>query len=78
MGKADWGPPSKMIETDYGMPDELERPRIADVTRTSMLLYWYTPSPHIFGSSPWKFLIERNGEGLDFDQFPTVTVGKYT
>ena len=74
MGKAEWSPASKVIQTEFGMPDILERPQVSDVTRTSVFLYWFTPNPYIFGSSARKFIIERVGEGLEFSDFPTVTV----
>jgi len=72
MGKAAWGPPSKIVTTEYGMPEEPERPGVADVTRHSAILYWFTPNPFIFGSSPRRFTIERKGEGKDFSDYPTV------
>lgn len=75
MGKADWSLPSKIIETEYGEPDEVERPLIADVTRRSVVLYWFTPNPYIYKASPTKFRIQHSGEGKDWEDCPAKVVG---
>ena len=78
MGLAEWSDPSKIIETEYGEPDQVERPQIADVTRRSVVLYWFTPNPYIYKSSPSKFKIEYSGEGKDWSDFAGTYCGKNT
>ena len=74
MGQAEWSLPSRLIETEYGEPDEAERTFIADVTRKSVVLCWFTPNPYIYKASPTKFKIECNGEGKDWCGFPSKVV----
>ena len=47
MGLGAWGKESKLIRTKFGLPEQSERPCVADVSQFSITLYFFTPNPVI-------------------------------
>lgn len=46
---------------------KLPRPDVCDLTSTSVKLFFFVPNPKIFGAAPTKLVLNKSGEGKDFD-----------
>ena len=74
MGRGPWSLPSKIIDTDYGIPLTLEQMEIISKSKTSIRLYWFVPNPAVFGAGSDVFEIQFAGEGKGFGESPYTTV----
>jgi WD40 repeat protein len=70
MGKGDWSPPSQLVRTNFGLPEKPEKPIVCQVLIDSMIVGWFTASPHTFGSASTSFQIQSCGDGKDFEDTP--------
>jgi len=74
MGRGPWSLPSKIIDTDYGIPLTLEQMEIISKSKTSIRLYWFIPNPAVFGAGSDVFEIQYSGEGKAFGENPYVSM----
>ena len=74
MGSSKWSQPSKLSDTEYGIPLQVERPLICAATLNSLTIFFFVPNPAVFGAASKIFVIEKSGEGYDFGHFPSVRV----
>ncbi|GMI01827.1 hypothetical protein TrST_g10429 [Triparma strigata] len=74
MGKGPWSDPSAQVITEFGVPQKLERPEVADVSTNDILIQWWAPVPSVKGSAIHEFRLELSGYGVEFGQGQTWNV----
>lgn len=74
MGRSDWSSPSPVVKTLFGRPEQPERPVIGRITKTSLHILWFTPNPATYGAASQSFEVQASGDGLGYDQWPTIQV----
>lgn len=72
MGRSDWGPPSPLVKTAFGLPEPVEKPYITRITRTTQCIVWFTPNPSTYGSAATAFDVQYSGNGKDYEGNPTL------
>jgi hypothetical protein len=63
-----------MATTEYGIPEQIERPFVCDIADSSITVYWFTPNPDTFGSACDTFEVQCKGNGEDYEEMPTKTI----
>ena len=74
MGKGAWSEPSPQVITEFGVPQKMERPEVADIQSTSILVTWYAPVPSVKGSAIQNFHAQLSGYGMEFGAGPEWTI----
>jgi hypothetical protein len=67
IGRSKWSHPSAKAITLSGLPKQILRPVLTEISATSMRLHWFAPAATAFGESVNAFTIQESGAGLDFD-----------
>ena len=74
MGKGQWSEPSPQVITEFGIPQQMERPEVANVTTDKVTITWWAPVPSVRGSAIQNFHIQLSGYGVDFGKGATWKV----
>jgi len=74
MGLGGWSQPSKIVKTEYGIPEAFERPILCGVGQRDMSFIWFAPNLKTFGSASQTYEIQCKGNGKSYEEHPTLAV----
>ena len=72
-GWSEFGEPSVQFRCPAGVPERIERPKVVNITQTSMTLEWKFPFHG--GNNIFRFIIQYKGERFDkYENSPRIVV----
>ena len=61
-----------MVQTEFGIPEKVQRPFVCVIEPISMTIFWFTPNPKTFGAASDYFEVNAKGNGKVYEEMPML------